>query len=59
MHRAITDEVCLGETVDPADNKEKYSQLNIQMILKTLIKKVNKLQKLLKTGFNGCQQCFL
>ena len=50
MQRAITDEVHLAKTVSPADNTGKIQSIDYSNDFEDINKKMNKLQKLLKTG---------
>ena len=48
MQRAITDEVHLGQTVDPVDNTQKVKSIDYSTNFNGITEKVDKLQRLLK-----------
>ena len=50
MQRAITDEVHLAKIFGPADNTGKVQSIDYSDDFEDIDKKMNKLQKLLKTG---------
>ena len=47
MQGLITDEIHLGETVDPADNTQKVKSVNYLVDFNDIIDKVTNLQRLL------------
>ena len=53
MQRAITDEVHLGQTVDPVDNTQKVKSIDYSTNFNDIAEKVDKLQRLLKRSVIG------